>query len=363
MDSFDGFALDGSAIIIVMGPTGSGKSSFISLLADEPVEISHGLYSHTVTTRPYRAKTQIDGRDVFLVDTPGFDDTSRPDVEILKEIAFFLALLLTKNARLAGIIYTHRISDPRMSGSATKNLRLFKRICGQTNYRHVALATTMWSEDSGEKAVQKQRVDQLRHDFWADMVDGGCLVKKHRGDKASALDILRKVVETGAPSRRPITLALQRELVVEGKTLDETAAGQLLLEEIRGEGERASRDLADLQSNLKQAEADSDADAAESVRNDISSTSARAAERASQLEALGLPMEQLAEEQRQRYHRMFSSLPKHSRSKTRLASKRNSGIAKSRTSSPRTSSSDRSPSKAQQRQVNVAVKWIYFFTT
>ena len=33
----------------------------------------------------------LDGRAVTLIDTPGFDDTSKSDTEILKLIALFLA--------------------------------------------------------------------------------------------------------------------------------------------------------------------------------------------------------------------------------------------------------------------------------
>ena len=33
----------------------------------------------------------LDGRTVTLIDTPGFDDTTKSDTEILKIIAFFLA--------------------------------------------------------------------------------------------------------------------------------------------------------------------------------------------------------------------------------------------------------------------------------
>ena len=33
----------------------------------------------------------FEGRTVILIDTPGFDDTTKSDTEILKIIAFFLA--------------------------------------------------------------------------------------------------------------------------------------------------------------------------------------------------------------------------------------------------------------------------------
>ena len=36
-------------------------------------------------------KFTLNGRSVTLIDTPGFDDTTKSDTEILKMIAFFLA--------------------------------------------------------------------------------------------------------------------------------------------------------------------------------------------------------------------------------------------------------------------------------
>ena len=36
-------------------------------------------------------KFVLDGREVILIDTPGFDDTNKSDTDILKLIAAFLA--------------------------------------------------------------------------------------------------------------------------------------------------------------------------------------------------------------------------------------------------------------------------------
>ncbi|KAK0649737.1 P-loop containing nucleoside triphosphate hydrolase protein [Cercophora newfieldiana] len=308
MESLNGPPLADSAMIVVMGPTGSGKSSFISLLSDEPVEISHRLHSHTISTRPYKLRDQFGGKNVFLVDTPGFDDTSRPDAEILKEISFFLVMLHEKGVRLAGIIYLHRISDPRMSGAATKNLRIFKSLCGEQNYRHVVLTSTMWSHDNEKKAVEKRRLEELQNLFWADMIRGGCLVKKHMGDAASALNIVRELATRKSLPRRPITLAIQRELGDEGRTLDDTAVGKLLAQEILGEREKTTRELAELQLSLEQAEQNNDQEAASSIRDEQEAASARAATRVRDIEGLGVRVSQLADEQRPRYHQTIADL-------------------------------------------------------
>jgi hypothetical protein len=53
---------------------------------------------------------------VYLIDTPGFDDTNRSDTEVLKEIARWLVASYKGKILLNGIIYLHRITDIRMQG-------------------------------------------------------------------------------------------------------------------------------------------------------------------------------------------------------------------------------------------------------
>ncbi|KAK0734258.1 hypothetical protein B0T26DRAFT_627213, partial [Lasiosphaeria miniovina] len=204
----------------VMGVTGSGKSSFVSLLADQHVEVSHGLHSHTIHAQAYSFFDEASQRTVFLVDMPGFDDTVRSDAEILKEVSYFLAALHGKNVRLAGLVYLHRISDARVPGSAVKDLRMFKALVGAHNYRRVVLATTMWSALGGAGTVGAERQAELEATFWADMVQAGSQVWQHSGSRRSALDIVRFLA--AAPV---VTLAIQHELMVERRMLGETAAG------------------------------------------------------------------------------------------------------------------------------------------
>ena len=61
-----------------------------------------------------------------LVDTPGFDDTLGNDAVIVDSIVRWLG----ERKKLSGILYFHRIIDPRLTGTARANLRIFKRLCG-----------------------------------------------------------------------------------------------------------------------------------------------------------------------------------------------------------------------------------------
>lgn len=142
--------------VVLVGVTESGKSTFISLPTQQDVEVDHGLESRksrpSQRTRELRMNADrlcqtpdtttaasykfVDGnKEIILVVTPGFDDTIRPKVDTFTDLAQFLAALHKSKIRLAGIIYLHRITDPRFPGTAVKNLEILKRICGPPKLR------------------------------------------------------------------------------------------------------------------------------------------------------------------------------------------------------------------------------------
>src|SRR2546423_10558133 len=136
---------DEDAVIVVMGVTGSGKSSLINMVADEKVEVGHSLQSCTTEVQVASFSTKS-GRLGYLIDTPGFDDTNRSNTEILKEIAAFLTKLYVRKIHVTGLVYVHRITDPKMQGSAVKNLQVFQKLCGPQCFPQIALVSTRWQE-------------------------------------------------------------------------------------------------------------------------------------------------------------------------------------------------------------------------
>ena len=50
---------------------------------------------------------------VHLIDTPGFDDTSLSDTDVLAAVAQCFHKTYSGNIKLNGVIYIHRISDPK----------------------------------------------------------------------------------------------------------------------------------------------------------------------------------------------------------------------------------------------------------
>jgi hypothetical protein len=73
-----------------------------------------GIGTEDVVAVPFK----IGNQDVILADTPGFDDIGVSDTEILTRIADWIKDIYDEGSLLSGIIYLHRISDPRMDGAS-----------------------------------------------------------------------------------------------------------------------------------------------------------------------------------------------------------------------------------------------------
>ena len=67
-----------------------GHLQFVNLASGSDLQTGDDLESCTSEVQLANRFT-LDGRTIALIDTPGFDDTSRSDVDVLKMIAAFLA--------------------------------------------------------------------------------------------------------------------------------------------------------------------------------------------------------------------------------------------------------------------------------
>ena len=171
------------------------------------------------------------GRIVRLFDNPGFNDSRRDDVEILAEIAFWLASAYAADPKLllSGIVYLHPINVPKMGKAAMDNLAMFKLLCGQESLGSVVLATTMWdSKGSGQDKERRERQLKETESFWGSMIEHGSTVFRHPNTQASAFDIIDHIIEL----RRTVVLDIQKEMVDEQKIMENTSAGRELLRKV-----------------------------------------------------------------------------------------------------------------------------------
>ena len=84
--------------------------------------------------------------DAYFADTPGFDDSTRSDTDVLKDIVSWLGAWRAAEDKLSGLIYLHRITDTRMGNAAWRNLRMLRALVGEDKMSNVLFVSTRWEE-------------------------------------------------------------------------------------------------------------------------------------------------------------------------------------------------------------------------
>lgn len=279
-DASLGLRLRSSDILIaIMEMAGPGKSTIILLCTGQDVPVGHDLQA--CTYRPchslvdtvlsqhdagtqhvtaYQCKSS-DTSDIYLLDTPGFDDTNRSDTEVLKEIALCLTKTYEDNIKLSGILYLHRITDRRMGGSAKKNLMMFRKLCGEESLMNVILVTTMWEDEYA--AIGERREQELiaTGGFWGALVEEGAQINRHNNTRSSAMPLLGTIAKSDR-----VTISIQKEMVSEHKDLNKTEAGIGLNSDILLAELRVMKEMSEALEMERQARKDQDERSAEEQR-------------------------------------------------------------------------------------------------
>lgn len=116
-----------------------------------------------------------------------------------------------QGTRLNGLIYLHRISDPRMAGSSMKHLSMFRRLCGSDNFKNVILGTTFWGNIKGTIGEERERELSTSNQMWGSMVKKGSKVVRVLEDRPSNLAIFEHI----ARNNGKIVIEAQKEMLAE----------------------------------------------------------------------------------------------------------------------------------------------------
>ncbi|KAK1145029.1 hypothetical protein N8T08_004744 [Aspergillus melleus] len=179
-----------------------------------------------------------------------------------------------------------------MPRSAISTLHMLKKLCGPDALENTMLVTTMW--DIVFPADGSRREEQLvtTPEYWGDMIARGSKHRRHDNTFESAKRLIDFYAASHSTNKKRV-LAIQREMVIEKKSLDETDAGKAVEDALMKERSRWRKELDDLRKMMKEALADKDRESAEMLRQGTVEINAKlaAAERTQQ--DLKVTMEQL----------------------------------------------------------------------
>ncbi|KAK3299903.1 P-loop containing nucleoside triphosphate hydrolase protein [Chaetomium fimeti] len=240
------------ALIALMGLTGAGKTTFANVAVGDPTKLQVGHGVNPCTQDPQIVRFALDGRTVVLIDTPGFDDDTRSDVEILQDIVKWLADKgYLKKYRLDGLIMLHPITMNRVGGTERRRTRLLQKILGEKAYERIIIATTMWDDMKSEDAMQS-RLDgrKAAGGVWAELVGKGTQIVRHQNNQESTHKIIRKIIKTSDRLGKLEPL-LQTELEINPRVVT-TSAGKEVKSEILKSIKKTRKDIKEHQQTRPQ---------------------------------------------------------------------------------------------------------------
>ncbi|KAH7908658.1 P-loop containing nucleoside triphosphate hydrolase protein [Hygrophoropsis aurantiaca] len=179
-------ARESDVVVLVLGTTGVGKSTFINaaVMDSEATIVGHDLHPQTSHLQPVLAPDPGNPqRRIVFLDTLGFNHTYVEDSEIVKRITNWLKQSYNDNRKPTGIIYLHDISQARdvKQGTIASMIRPF---CDKGSMKNVVVATTKWDTvQSNTGARQERGVTE----FWNHT---GSRMARFTGTPESACDIV-----------------------------------------------------------------------------------------------------------------------------------------------------------------------------
>ncbi|KIK59281.1 hypothetical protein GYMLUDRAFT_97773 [Collybiopsis luxurians FD-317 M1] len=228
-------------IIAVIGSAGSGKSSFIKLLAEEGT-----VESNVSGIQIVDVFDELTGRRVTLLDTPGIDDENGVTAtQLMKKITEFSITQYDSIRNLNGLVYMHSVAGSTESGGlGTSNLKWFSNLSDSNTFNNVVVLTTFWDDPSAWN-VGEEREDELKSKF-RQLETGGAEFMRHDKTVLSARRVLKHLV-------------LKSEMdVLKAKHKAEIARLEAELRKLRKKNgeleEQLKRETADLQRKLEDAE-------------------------------------------------------------------------------------------------------------
>ena len=164
-------------------------------------------------------------------------------------------------AKLAGIIYVHRISDDKFGSLAIKNFRMLRKLCGEKTLKNVMLMTNMWERVTPQQGAVREQ--QLRDKYFKTAIEKGAQLCRHTHSPESTRAILRKILKN-----TPLVLKIQQELIDQRKDIGQTGAGEELNREIHEVVARYQREIGGLEEEMQEAIEEKDEESREELEEE-----------------------------------------------------------------------------------------------
>jgi ankyrin repeat protein len=150
------------ARVLVVGSTGSGKTTFINALARSTLPVSHGVESCTTEIAVVQSHFHEYGAEIDLIDTPDLNRFSATEYGTFQLIRRFLADEHRAMKRLHCVLYMIDVREVRLNPQSHMCRRVVEELVGHEAIQCLSFVFTHGSEQISEDADKS--LHQIRED-------------------------------------------------------------------------------------------------------------------------------------------------------------------------------------------------------
>lgn len=183
---------------------------------------------------------------MVLIDTPGFNDDTMEDVEVMRHFVGWLKIAFTANIKLSGVLVMYEASSSKITDKGMKMFQNIQELVGEDAADLICLVTTKWATIAETyRAEAHDRIYNLPIDVpvLGNMMRRGAGQYEHtRDDRESAESVIRLVL-----SRQLTKALLVQEEMKAGKEFRDTSVGKHIGLSLREQQEENARKYEELE--------------------------------------------------------------------------------------------------------------------
>ncbi|KAL4881333.1 P-loop containing nucleoside triphosphate hydrolase protein [Aspergillus karnatakaensis] len=150
-------------VILVLGPTGAGKTNFIKLLTGQDIPVWEKLASGTL--KSCAVLEELDDRMFLFIDTPGFGHSDLPNREVESAIYDLLGNFTRWLGGIYGIVYVDDIRTERQTSGKRDSFRFLYDLVHNT-CPLLTLVTTHWDCIAPKERARCDAREEELKDLW-----------------------------------------------------------------------------------------------------------------------------------------------------------------------------------------------------